>query len=136
MNAELVQIPGVTHVTTIDAVGGYYQTERNRVAVFMIDGNMHQVWPELPLAGWQNAYATLHLMTQIVGKVRFELTPWLNHSWSVTLYVTVRGLSTGPIPLAGRDISIDFDFLDHVLWINTSDGSFRQIMLRPVSAAD
>jgi hypothetical protein len=93
-------------------------------------------WPELPVAVWRDTYATLHLWTQIVGKVRFELTPWLNHSWSVTLYVTVRGLSTGPIPLAGRDLSIDFDFLDHVLWINTSDGSFRQIMLRPISIAE
>ena len=94
------------------------------------------VWPELPLAAWRDTYAALHLWTQIVGKVRFELTPWLNHSWSVALYVTPRGLGTGPIPLAGRDLSIDFDFLDHVLWLNLSDGSFRQIMLRPVPVAE
>ncbi|MGC1358025.1 MAG: DUF5996 family protein [Xanthobacteraceae bacterium] len=94
------------------------------------------VWPELPLASWRDTNAALHLWTQIVGKVRFELTPWLNHSWSVALYVTPRGLGTGPIPLAGRDLSIDFDFLDHVLWLNLSDGSFRQIMLRPVPVAE
>jgi hypothetical protein len=93
-------------------------------------------WPELPLAAWQDAYATLRLWTQIIGKVRFELTPFLNHSWSVTLYVTVRGLGTGPIPLDGRDLSIDFDFLDHVLWLRTSDGHVRQIMLRPISVAE
>jgi hypothetical protein len=94
------------------------------------------VWPELPYAAWQDTYATLRLWTQIVGKVRFKLTPWLNHSWGVTLYLTVRGLGTGPIPLDGRDLSIDFDFLDHVLWLRTSDGHVRQIMLRPVSVAE
>jgi len=94
------------------------------------------VWPELPLSAWRDTYATLHLWTQVVGKVRLQLTPWLNHSWSVTLYVTVRGLGTGPIPLDGRGLSIDFDFLDHVLWLNVSDGRFRQIMLRPMSVAE
>jgi hypothetical protein len=94
------------------------------------------VWPELPYADWKDTYATLHLWTQIVGKVRLELTPWLNHSWHVTLYVTPRGLGTGPIPLAGRDLSIDFDFIDHVLWLQTSDDNFRQVMLRPVAVAE
>jgi hypothetical protein len=94
------------------------------------------VWPELPLTAWRDTYATLQLWTQIVGKVRLTLTPWLNHSWSVALYVTLRGLGTGPIPLDGRDLAIDFDFLDHVLWLGTSDGRFRQIMLRPVSVAE
>ena len=94
------------------------------------------VWPELPYAAWRDACETLHLWTQIVGKVRLKLTPWLNHSWNVTLYVTARGLGTGPMPLDGRDLSIDFDFIDHVLWLGTSDGRFRQIMLRPVSVAE
>jgi len=94
------------------------------------------IWPELPLAAWRDTYATLQLWTQIVGKVRLKLTPWLNHSWSVALYLTVRGLGTGPIPLDGRDLAIDFDFLDHVLWLRTSDGRFRQIMLRPVSVPE
>jgi hypothetical protein len=94
------------------------------------------IWPELPYAAWKDSYATLHLWTQIVGKVRLALTPWLNHSWHVTLYVTTRGLSTGPMPVEGRDLEIEFDFLDHVLWLRTSDGHFRQIMLRPVSVAE
>src|SRR5581483_5258905 len=79
---------------------------------------------------------TLHLWTQIVGKVRLALTPWINHSWHVTLYVTARGLSTGPIPLGGPTLEIEFDFIDHVLWLRTSDGHFRQLMLRPVSVAE
>jgi hypothetical protein len=94
------------------------------------------VWPELPYAAWRETYATLHLWTQIVGKVRLELTPWLNHSWHVTLYVTARGLGTGPIPLVGRDLAIEFDFIDHVLWLRTSDGHVRQVMLRPVAVAE
>src|SRR5438552_7595175 len=93
-------------------------------------------WPELPYAAWKDTYATLHLWTQIVGKVRLALTPWLNHSWHVTLYVTARGLSTGPMPADGHELEIEFDFLDHVLWLRTTDGHFRQIMLRPVSVAE
>jgi hypothetical protein len=109
---------------------------REREDALMPPAATDAVWSELPLAAWQDTYATLRLWTQIIGKVRFELTPFLNHSWSVTLYVTVRGLGTGPIPLDGRDLSIDFDFLDHVLWLRTSDGHARQVMLRPVSVAE
>ena len=94
------------------------------------------IWPELPYAAWKDTCATLHLWTQIVGKVRLALTPWLNHSWHVTLYVTARGLSTGPMPADGRELEIEFDFLDHVLWLRTTYGHFRQIMLRPVSVAE
>ena len=61
-------------------------------------------WPELPYAAWKDARDTLHLWTQVVGKIRLACTPWLNHSWHVTLYVTARGLGTGPIPLDGRDL--------------------------------
>ena len=93
-------------------------------------------WPELPLAAWRDTCATLHLWTQIAGKVRLALTPWLNHSWHVTLYVSARGLTTGPIPLDARALQIDFDFIDHVLWLRLSDGSFRQVMLRPVPVAE
>ena len=93
-------------------------------------------WPELPYAAWKDTCATLHLWTQIVGKVRLALTPWLNHSWHVTLRVSARGLVTPAIPLEGRDLSIEFDFIDHVLWLRTSDGHFRQIVLRPVSVAE
>jgi hypothetical protein len=93
-------------------------------------------WPELPYAAWKDTCATLHLWTQIVGKVRLALTPWVNHSWHVTLYVTARGLSTGPMPAGSRNLEIEFDFIDHVLWLRTSDGHVRQIMLRPVSVAE
>jgi len=95
-----------------------------------------EAWPELPYAAWKDTCATLQLWTQIVGKVRLALTPWLNHSWHVTLYVTARGLSTGPIAHGGRDLEIEFDFVDHVLWLRLSEGSVRQIALRPVSVAE
>ncbi|HZL31717.1 MAG TPA: DUF5996 family protein [Pseudolabrys sp.] len=89
-------------------------------------------WPELPYGAWKDTAATLQLWTQIVGKIRLAKTPWLNHSWHVTLYVNARGLTTGPIPYEGRSFQIDFDFIDHVLWLRTSGGHYRQIMLRPV----
>jgi Family of unknown function (DUF5996) len=95
-----------------------------------------QRWPELPYAAWKDTRDTLQLWTQVVGKVRLELTPWLNHSWHVALYVTTRGLTTSPIPWHGGSFQIDFDFIDHVLWIRTSAGQFRQIMLKPTSVAE
>jgi hypothetical protein len=93
-------------------------------------------WPALSYAAWKDTCSTLHLWTQIVGKIRLMQTPWINHSWHVTLYVTARGLTTSPIPYGGRDFQIDFDFVDHVLWVRTSDGYFRQIMLAPKSVAE
>jgi hypothetical protein len=93
-------------------------------------------WPELPYAAWKDTCATLQLWTQVVGKVRLALTPWQNHSWHVALYVTARGLSTSPIPYRGRSFEIEFDFIDHVLWLRVSDGHVRQLMLRPVSVAE
>src|SRR5690348_3396173 len=92
-------------------------------------------WPALPASAWRDTRATLHLMTQIVGKIRLALTPWQNHSWHVALYVTARGLTTSPIP-ALASFQIDFDFIDHVFWIRTSSGDFRKIVLRPVSVAE
>jgi Family of unknown function (DUF5996) len=86
-------------------------------------------WPELPTAAWRDTCATLHLFTQIVGKIRLAKSPWLNHSWHVTLYVTARGLTTSPIPDATRTFQIDFDFIDHTLRISTSDGAGRQLAL-------
>ena len=74
-------------------------------------------WPELPYAAWADTAATLQLWTQIVGKIRLARTPWLNHSWHVALYVTARGLTTSPIPDGARTFQIDFDFIDHVLWM-------------------
>ena len=93
-------------------------------------------WPELPYAAWKDTRDTLHLWTQVVGKVRLALTPWLNHSWHATLYVTARGLTTSPIPWQVCSFQIDFDFIDHVLWVKTSDGHFRQLMLKPISVAE
>jgi Family of unknown function (DUF5996) len=92
-------------------------------------------WPALPHAAWKDTRDTLHLWTQIVGKIRLAQTPWLNHSWHVALYVTARGLTTSPIPYRGRAFQIDFDFIDHVLWVRTSDGYFRQLMLVPMPVA-
>jgi hypothetical protein len=92
-------------------------------------------WPELPVAGWRETYATLHLWSQIVGKIRLTRTPWLNHSWHVALYVTARGLTTSPIPDGTRTFQIDFDFIDHVLRISVSDGATRQFALAGQSVA-
>jgi hypothetical protein len=93
-------------------------------------------WPELPLAQWQDTYATLHMWTQVVGKVRLALAPWVNHWWQVTLYVTPRGLTTSAIPHGTRTFAIDFDFLDHALRIAASDGGVRTVPLRPKPVAD
>jgi len=95
----------------------------------------HAAWPELPTASWRDTYATLHLFTQIIGKIRLVRTPWLNHSWHVTLYVTGRGLATSPIPDGTRNFEIEFDFLDHTLKISTSDGASRQFALAGNSVA-
>jgi hypothetical protein len=92
-------------------------------------------WPELPISGWRETYDTLHLWTQIVGKIRFARSPWLNHSWHVALYVTARGLTTSPIPDGARTFQIDFDFIDHALRISDSDGAQRQFALAGKSVA-
>jgi Family of unknown function (DUF5996) len=93
-------------------------------------------WPELPLAAWQDTYATLHMWTQIVGHLRMALTPLVNHWWNVTLYVSARGLTTSPIPYHGRIFEIRFDFIAHQLLIEVSDGSVRSMDLQPRSVAD
>ncbi|VIO77121.1 hypothetical protein CI1B_69440 [Bradyrhizobium ivorense] len=92
-------------------------------------------WPELPTAAWRDTSLTLQLWTQIAGKIRLTKSPWLNHSWHVTLYVTARGLTTSPIPDGDRTFQIDFDFIDHVLRISTSDGTERQFALAGQSVA-
>ena len=94
------------------------------------------LWPELPYAAWKETCETLHLWTQIVGKIRLAQTPWLNHSWHVALYLTVRGLTTSPIPYGGSSFQLDFDFVDHVLWARTSGGHVRQLMLAPKPVAE
>src|SRR3954452_20345013 len=92
-------------------------------------------WPDLPLATWRDTCATLQLFTQIVGKIRLVRTPWLNHSWHTALYVSGRGLSTSPIPDGSRSFEIDFDLLDGILRISTSDGAQRQLALTGRSVA-
>ena len=95
-----------------------------------------EVWPELPQSEWSDTCATLQMWMQIVGKVRLALTPHVNHTWNVTLYLTVRGLTTLPMSHGSRMLQIDFDFLDHELVAQTSDGERRAIILRPMSVAE
>ncbi len=93
-------------------------------------------WPELAYEDWKDTLETLHLWTQVVGKVRLVQTPWINHSWHVPLYVTARGLTTSPIPYGARAFEIAFDFIAHRLRIDTDDGGTAEIPLRPQSVAD
>jgi hypothetical protein len=100
-----------------------------------MSSNSRTAWPELPTEEWRETCATLHLWTQIVGKIRLTKSPWLNHSWHVALYVTPRGLTTSPVPDGTRTFQIDFDFIDHRLRIATSDGVHRQFALPGHSVA-
>ncbi len=95
-----------------------------------------EAWPSLPLDDWKDTYATLHMWTQIVGKIRLTLSPWINHSWHTTLYVTARGLTTSPIAYGTRVFQLDFDFIDHRLLVQTQDGGRRAVELRPRAVAD
>lgn len=97
---------------------------------------MPHLWPPLSLDDWQDTCTTLHLWTQIVGKIRLVQTPWINHSWHVPLYLTARGLTTGPIPHDNHIFQIDFDFFDHQLRIVTSAGQERTVALQPRTVAD
>src|SRR5258707_8827175 len=94
------------------------------------------VWPELSYADWRDTALTLQLWTQIVGKIRLALTPWLNHSWQVPLYVTARGLGTSPIPAGDETLEIEFDFIAHRLVARTSAGTQESLALAPRSVAD
>jgi hypothetical protein len=93
-------------------------------------------WPELPLAAWADTCATLHLWTQVVGKVRLAHAPMVNHWWQVPLYVGPRGLTTSAIPCGVRSFQIDFDFIEHRLRIDGSDGRRATMALEPRSVAD
>jgi hypothetical protein len=92
-------------------------------------------WPDLPLEDWQPTLSTLHMWTQVVGKLRLAQSPWTNHSWHVTLYVTARGLTTSPIPHGNRSFQVDFDFVSHELVLQASDGQVARIPLQPQSVA-
>jgi hypothetical protein len=93
-----------------------------------------QDWPALPLEEWEATYRTLHLWTQIVGKILMALTPLVNHFWNVALYVNTRGLTTSAIPYRGRTFEIQFDFVHHRLELRTSDDE-RGMALAPKSVA-
>jgi hypothetical protein len=92
-------------------------------------------WPELPYAAWKETYATLHLWTQIVGKIRLRRAPWINHGWHATLYVTARGLTTSLIPVGNRGVQFDFDFVSHELIGAVTDGSRRTFALAPMTVS-
>ena len=94
------------------------------------------IWPDLTYSAWSETLATLHLWTQIVGKIRLTLTPWLNHGWQAPLYVTARGLGTSPIPIGTEIFEIEFDFVGHRLNVRTSRGAERSLPLRPQPVAD
>jgi Family of unknown function (DUF5996) len=94
------------------------------------------IWPDLSYSAWSETLATLHLWTQIVGKIRLTLTPWLNHGWQTPLYVTARGLGTSPIPIGAETFEIEFDFVAHRLNVRTSRGAEQFLPLRPQSVAD
>jgi hypothetical protein len=98
--------------------------------------NAASQWPELPVVDWESTRDTLHMWTQVVGKVRLALEPMINHWWQTPLYVTARGLTTGLMPHRGRGIEMEFDFVRHLLEIRTTDGAERQVRLGPRSVAD
>ncbi|MGH2559716.1 MAG: DUF5996 family protein [Thermomicrobiales bacterium] len=95
-----------------------------------------ETWPPLPLEAWRETQETLHLWTQVVGKIKLELTPFLNEWWNVAFAVTPRGLTTGAIPAGDKMFAIDFDFVDHTLFVHASDGRTRSLPLIPRSVAD
>jgi len=95
-----------------------------------------ECWPALPLESWRDTYATLHMWTQIVGKIRLRLTPLVNHWWNVPLYVTSRGLTTSCIPYRDRSFELRFDFIHHQLVLETSGAIVKMIPLRPFAVAD
>jgi hypothetical protein len=96
----------------------------------------NEVWPALPQSAWSDACATLQLWMQIVGKTRLALTPPINHTWNVTLYPTVRGVTTSPMPYGTLMLQVDFDFIDHILIVQTSDGNRQTIPLESMTVAE
>jgi len=97
---------------------------------------MIDTWPSLVLEEWQDTYATLHMWTQVVGKIRLKQTPLVNHWWNSTLYISARGLTTSAMPYRERLFEIEFDFIDHQLRIECSDGAIKLLKLRPQPVAD
>jgi len=95
-----------------------------------------EVWPTLPQSAWSDTCATLQLWLQMVGKVRMALVPAINHTWNVTLYPTIRGLTTLPMAHGTRMVQIDFDFVEHKLVVETSDGGRETIAFAPMTVAE
>jgi Family of unknown function (DUF5996) len=95
-----------------------------------------EVWPSLPYEEWKDTYLTLHLWSQVVGKVALALAPPLNHSWGVAMQVTPRGLMTRALQHGDRTFTMEFDFIDHALLIRASDGAVRSVALAPRTVAD
>jgi hypothetical protein len=102
----------------------------------MLHADQPECWPTLPLDSWEDTYTTLHMWTQIVGKVRLRLTPLMNHWWNVPLYVTARGLTTSRIPYGQRAFELWFDFIRHQLVLETSDAIRKTLPLAPRSVAE
>jgi hypothetical protein len=98
--------------------------------------SQQDIWPSLPWETWQDTCNTIHLWTQIIGKIRLKLTPKINHCWEVPLYVTAKGLTTSPIPYKSSIFQIDFDFLAHEMQIIKDNGEIRSLELRPISVAE
>lgn len=98
--------------------------------------NINKTWPKLVFEDYKDTIGTVHLWTQIIGKIRLKKMPWLNHSWHVTLYVSARGLTTGSIPYGQGSFQIDLDFIDHAAIITCSDGKRETIRLYPRTVAD
>jgi hypothetical protein len=109
-----------------------------RSQVFMAHAvaDQPECWPALPLNLWKDTYATLHMWTQIVGKVRLRLTPVVNLWWNIPLYVTARGLRTSRIPYGKKAFELSFDFIRHQLVLETSDGLLKALPLEPRSVAE
>ena len=93
-------------------------------------------WPPIPLDEWQDTYGTFHMWTQIVGKIRLRSTPWVNHSWHATLYVTPRGLTTAAMPHGEASFQLDFDLVDHQLVVQKNDGAVFRMQLESQTVAD
>ena len=106
------------------------------MSVTTLSVDSSEAWPPLPLSAWKDTYATLHMWTQIVGKVRLDLCPPVNHWWEVPLYVSARGLTTSPIPYGKGVFETQFDFIDHRLNVTTSAGETKSIRLEPRTVAD
>lgn len=106
-----------------------------RPAKAMEQRRPQEMWPALPQAAWSETCVTLQLWMQVIGKIRLALMPAINHTWSVTLYPTIRGLTTSPMPYGMQMLQIDFDFVDHLLVIEASESGRRSIALKPMSVA-